>query len=231
MAKPARSKTRSSKTRNGKSGADRPKGATASPADPVDVMLDLVAAEGWQGLTLTRIAEASGLKLGDLYLQYGGKTDLLAAYARRIDTAMLAALGDAPADDDGGPEALRDRLFEAIMARLDALGPHKPAIRVLARDLPGDPAALLCFLHGGLRRGLDWTLAAAGLDSPGPRGLLRRKLLRLVYLDTLRAWLRDDSADLGPTMARLDKRLGQAVGLLRRPGFFSRMRERATGNL
>src|SRR3546814_2396630 len=120
-------------------------------------MLNLVATEGWRGLTLARIAEASGLKLADLYLQYGAKNDLLAAYARRIDAAMLAALGDAPAEAAATPDAAKDRLFEAVMARLDALAPHKAAVRVLARELPGDPAALLCFLYGGLRRGLDWT--------------------------------------------------------------------------
>jgi hypothetical protein len=116
------------------------------------------------------------------------------------------------------------------MARLDALAPHKAAIRVLARELPGDPAALLCFLYGGLRRGLDWTLAAAGLDAPGPRGLLRRKLLGLVYLDTLRAWLKDDSADLGPTMSRLDKRLRQTIAPLSGGGLFSRLREATAKN-
>lgn len=220
MAKSTQRKTANSRTRR-KAAGD----AGKTTADPVETMLDLVAAEGWHGLTLARIAEASGLKLADLYLQYGSKNDLLAAYARRIDAAMLAALGDAPAGGDA--DALRDRLFEAVMARLDALAPHKPAIRVLARELPGDPAALVCFLHGGLRRGLDWTLAAAGLDAAGPRGLLRRKLLGLVYLDTLRAWLQDDSADLGSTMSRLDKRLRQAIGPLTGSGFFSRMRNKA----
>src|SRR3546814_17077355 len=80
---------------------------------------------------------------------------------------MLAALGDAPAEAAATPDAAKDRLFEAVMARLDALAPHKAAVRVLARELPGDPAALLCFLYGGLRRGLDWTLAAAALDVAG----------------------------------------------------------------
>jgi AcrR family transcriptional regulator len=227
MAKPAQSRTQTRTRRKSRSGGT----AAGQAADPVAVMMDLVAAEGWRGLTLARVAEASGLKLADLYLQYGSKNDLLAAYARRIDTVMLAALGEAPAGGDAGADTdvLRDRLFEAVMARLDALTPHKAAIRVLARELPSDPAALLCFLHGGLRRGLDWTLAAAGLDVPGPRGLLRRKLLGLVYLDTIRAWLQDDSADLGPTMSRLDKRLRQTVGMMTgRPGFFSRMRGAAS---
>lgn len=193
--------------------------------DPVDVMLALVASQGWRAVTLGRVAEASGLSLSDLYGRYGSKTDLLAAHTRRIDAAMLAALGEAGAALTE-PEAIKDRLFEAIMARLDALTPHKAAIRVLARDLPGDPAALAVFLCGGLRRGLDWTLAAADLDAGGIAGAVRRKLIGGIYLDTLRVWLKDESPDLGTTMAHLDKRLGQGLRLLTGRGPIAAWRER-----
>ncbi|QDO98120.1 TetR family transcriptional regulator [Ferrovibrio terrae] len=196
-------------------------------ADPVAVMLDLVAEQGWRAVTLGRIAQASGLPLSALYGQYASKTDLLTAYARRIDLAMLAALGEpgpAPAD----AAAVKDRLFEAVMARFDALNPHKAAIRVMMRELPGDPVALACFLHRGLRQGLDWMLAAAELDAGGLSGAVRRKLLGGIYLDTLRVWLKDDGADMATTMAHLDKRLEQGLGLLTGRGPLSRLREKAT---
>lgn len=202
----------------------------ASPTDPVEVMLTLVAEQGWRGATLGRIAEASGLPLSELYGRYGSKTELLAAYAHRIDAAMLAALGG-PAAAPADTAAVKDRLFEAIMARLDALTPHKAAIRVLMRELPADPAALACFLYGGLRRGLDWILAAAELDAAGLPGLVRRKLLGGIYLDTLRVWLKDDSADLAATMAHLDKRLGQGLRWLTARGPLSHLRERAGNSL
>ncbi|PJI37988.1 TetR/AcrR family transcriptional regulator [Ferrovibrio sp.] len=196
-------------------------------ADPVAVMLDLVAEQGWRAVTLGRIAQASGLPLSALYGQYVSKTDLLTAYVRRIDLAMLAALGEpgpAPAD----AAAVKDRLFEAVMARFDALNPHKAAIRVMMRELPGDPLALACFLHRGLRQGLDWMLAAADLDAGGLSGALRRKLLGGIYLDTLRVWLKDDGTDMATTMAHLDKRLEQALGLLTGRGPISRLREKST---
>lgn len=193
--------------------------------DPVDAMLALVAEQGWRAVTLGRIAEASGLPLSELYSRYGSKTDLLTAYAHRIDAAMLAALGGpgaAPADAAG----TRDRLFEAVMARFDALTPHKDAIRVLLRELPADPLALACFLQRGLAPGLDWMLATAELDAGGLPGLIRRKLLGGIYLDTLRVWLKDESTDLGTTMAHLDKRLGQGLRWLTARGPISHMRER-----
>lgn len=204
-------------------------GAERVAADPVAVMLDLVAEQGWRAVTLGRIAQASGLPLSALYGQYASKTDLLTAYARRIDLAMLAALGEpgpAPAD----AAAVKDRLFEAVMARFDALNPHKAAIRVMMRELPGDPVALACFLHRGLRQGLDWMLAAAELDAGGLAGAVRRKLLGGIYLDTLRVWLKDDGGDMATTMAHLDKRLEQGLGLLTGRGPLSRLREKTTAS-
>lgn len=213
----------------GTGGAAGTPNSSKMAADPVDVMLTLVAEQGWRAVTLGRIAEASGLPLSALYGQYGSKADLLAAYAHRIDLAMLAALGGpapAPADE----AAIKDRLFEAIMARFDALTPHKAAMRVLMRELPGDPVALACFLQRGLRQGLDWVLAAAELDSTGLPGLVRRKLLGALYLDSLRVWLKDDSTDLSATMAHLDKRLGQTLRLLTARGPLSQWREKASNS-
>lgn len=221
MAKSAKQSTR-------KSTAGRA-AAAGGLRDPVDIMLDLVAEHGWRQVTLSQIAEASGLTLGALYQKYASKADMLAEYAHRMDAAMLAALGDIALPEANDADRAKDRLFEAVMARLDALAPHKAAIRVLMRELPTDPPALACFLYGGLRRGLDWTLASAGLDRPGLGGLLRRKALGAVYLDTLRVWLKDESADLSATMAHLDKRLGQAMRFLMARGPLSQMREKVAG--
>lgn len=200
-------------------------GDERAAADPVAVMLDLVAEQGWRAVTLGRIAQASGLPLSALYGQYASKTDLLTAYARRVDLAMLAALG-APGPAPADAAAMKDRLFEAVMARLDALNPHKEAIRVLMRELPGDPVALACFLNRGLRQGLDWMLAAAELDAGGIAGAVRRKVLGGIYLDTLRVWLKDDGADMAATMAHLDKRLGQGLWLLTGGSPISHLREK-----
>lgn len=178
-------------------------------ADPVDAFMLLLAEKGWLALSLADVAERCGLSLAALYRRYPSKTALLRAFAVRIDEAMLEGLG--PRDTTG---SARDRLFEALMARFDALAPFRPAIRVMGRELPRDPVAAICFASGSLTRALDWCLAAAGLDTRGLPGLARRKVLGAVYLDTLRVWIEDDSADMAATMAHLDKRLGQAERLL-----------------
>jgi hypothetical protein len=118
--------------------------------------------------------------------------------------ADQAAIGETAAE---GP--VRDRLFDMIMRRIDVLQAHRAGMLALLRHLPADPpAALLLTLLS--RRSMDWLLAAAGVSTHGVRGMLRVKGLLAVWLWTVRAWQRDESEDLGPTMAALDTALQRA---------------------
>jgi hypothetical protein len=57
---------------------------------------------------------------------------------------------------------------------------------------------------------MAWMLTAAGVKTTGLRGLLATDGLIAVWLYTLNAWQRDDSADLSTTMAALDRALARA---------------------
>jgi AcrR family transcriptional regulator len=188
----------------------RRKKAAAERRDPVETALDLFAERGYAAVTLAGIAGAAGLSLAELMAQFPRTSALVTAWLGRIDAAMLEAA--APADD----ETARDRLFEVIMGRLDLLGPRKDLVRALSRAAARDPAGLGCALGLALRRSLRWMLAAAGIESEGWRGTVIRQGLALIYADTARHWLRDDSPDSAGTMAHLDKRLRQAAGLMGR---------------
>ncbi len=67
-------------------------------------------------------------------------------------------------------------------------------------------------------RSMAWMLEAAGLSSSGLCGRLRARGLALIHLNAFRVWLDDDSSDMAPTMAALDKGLCKAekvAGLFR----------------
>jgi AcrR family transcriptional regulator len=187
--------------------------ADASPDRIVDATMDLIAGRGWGTLSLADIAAATGLTLAQLYAVFPSKLAVLDAFERRINEQTLS--GTASAD-----ETIRDRLFDLVMRRLDALAPYKPGIKALVRDLPLDPAAMLC---GGPRflNAMRWMAESAGVETGGIGGMLRVKGLAAVYLATLRAWLNDDSADNTKTLAALDRALKQAEFFARSlPGFF-----------
>ena len=172
----------------------------------VDAALRLAARQGWRSSGVAAIAAEAGLPLDQAYAACPTRLAILAAFHRRIDRAALA--GPASESEASG----RDRLFDLLMRRFDALQPHKAALRAILRDSIGDPAALLD--APAVLRSMTWMLEAAGVSAAGWRGGLRTQLLAGLYLLVLRDFLDDDSADLAKTMAALDRRLRRAQSLL-----------------
>jgi len=185
------------------------KKAEAKPADParhvIEVALRLAAERGWAGLALADIADAAKLSLAKLYALYPSKTAILVALSCEVDRQVLAGL------EPGAEESTRDRLFDLIMKRFDALTPYRDGLAAVARSAGRDPVAALCGLDQ-LARSMALTLEAAGVSSSGLTGALRTKGLGVIYLATMRDWFRDDSADKSRTMAALDARLRRAEG-------------------
>lgn len=166
----------------------------------VDAALAVAAEQGWRQTTLTDIAAQAGCGLADVYRRFPSKGAVMRAAVARIDAAVLSEVGA------GEDESFRDRLFDLLMRRFDALRPHRAAVEAGWRDLRRDPLAGAP-LAPALARSMAWMLEAAGAPPRMPFGLLRVKLLAGIHLSVMRVWLQDDSEDLGRTMASLDKAL------------------------
>lgn len=168
--------------------------------------LEIAGAEGWRAVTIAGAAERAGIDPVTARRTVRCKAGLLAAIADRVDATMRASL-DEDATDPAIP--VRDRLFEALMARLDALAEDREAYRSILEALPRDPAAALTALPS-LGRSMARTLEAVGERTSPPFGPLKVKGLALVWLGTLRAWSQDDSPDMAATMKALDGYLARA---------------------
>jgi len=179
----------------------------AKPADlpgrVFEAALKLAAERGWSVIALADIAAAAELSLADLYAAYPSKTAILEALSRDVDRRVLAG-----AEIDA-TETPRDRLFDVLMKRFDALAAYRDGLAAIARDARRDPVMVLCGA-GQLLRSMAAMLEAAGISSAGLAGALRAKGLGAIYLATLRDWFRDDTADKAKTMAALDGRLRRA---------------------
>src|SRR6266404_1251931 len=185
-----------------------PGGAAAQPSERdriIDAALSLIAQQGWRRLSLAAIAAEADLPILTLYRTFPSEPAILRGFSRRIDEAVLAAPGDSDAAADAD-ERPRDRVFDLLMRRFDALKPYRDALEALGRELPTDPLAALA-AGAGLLRSMRWMLEAAGISGEGLGGIVAVKLTAAAYLATLRVWRRADSPDLAPTMAALDRRL------------------------
>jgi AcrR family transcriptional regulator len=185
----------------------------ARGADPraaiVDALMRLLETKGFGRIGLADVAAEAGVSLADLRDAYDGKVAILADFSRRIDQAVLA-------DGDAEGEGARDRLFDILMRRLDAMEPYRPALRRLARSARCDPGLALA-LHRIGEKSMMWMLVAAGIHHGGIVGKVAIEGTVLVFAETLNVWLDDDNPGQAKTMAALDKALRrgeQAMGMV-----------------
>ena len=168
----------------------------------VKAALGLVAEQGWRDLTLSSVATAADVPLAVLYRHFPTKTALLTGIWKMVDMTALA--GESDPD-----EPARDRLFDVMMRRFDAMQEDREGFVALLRDLRFDPLGLVVQIPKA-ELSMRWVLEAAGMPVSGVMGELRVRGLTIVYLFALRAWMHDDSADMARTMKELDSRLRQA---------------------
>jgi len=164
----------------------------------------LAGERGWAQVSVAAAARAASLPLHEARARFPARHMILLRFGRMADQA---ALRDAPAE---GP--VRDRLFDLLMRRFDALQAHRAGVLALLRTLPADPPTAL-LLALATRRSMRWMLEAADVSTRGVRGELRVRGLMGVWLWTLRSWERDESADLSTTMAALDAALRRVEGI------------------
>jgi AcrR family transcriptional regulator len=183
----------------------RPKKPSGSPRERlITAALELASERGWRRLGMAEIADAAGLSLQETYAIARSKPAILAVLRRQIDEAMLAGgvvTGDSP----------RDRLFDVLMRRLEAMRPYRAGLRAVLRGSVGTSALL--GLVPGLLRSMGWALSAAGVPASGCRGRAARQVLGATYVSVLPTFFADESGDLGTTMAALDRRLRQVEAL------------------
>ena len=195
--------------------ARKPKRARKAPAAPpprgtsdrdkaVDALMALLAENSFEEIGLAEIAGRAGLKLSQLRAEFGSTLAIVAAHIKDIDRIVLAG-GDAEMAEEGP----RERLFDVLMRRLEALAPYKEATRSLLRSARRNPG-LAFALNAMAARSQHWMLEAAGIRVHGPKGALRAQGAALLFARVLGVWLNDDEEGLDRTMAALDRGLSSA---------------------
>ncbi|MFG1182282.1 TetR/AcrR family transcriptional regulator [Xanthobacter versatilis] len=173
--------------------------------------LALLAERPFARIALGDVAERCGVSLAQMRASFASPLDLLAAFFRATDRHVLSEGG--PDAEELAGEGPKERLFEVLMRRLDALEPHKEAVRSLNRSARLDPllALHLLRLSEGSQR---WMLASAGIDCTGLAGSIRAKGLAVLFARVLGVWLEDEDPGLARTMAALDQELARGAKLL-----------------
>lgn len=195
--------------------AGRPAAKAKTPPKDVpraicDAAARIAGDEGWGALTMARLADEAGIDAATLHVHAASRAGVLMLMSRMADAMVLAELADEGEAVEG--EAVRDRLFDVLMTRYEALLPWRDALArlpreaVRQRDLPGAAPVMGCRINAAMATMLE----AAGSPAKGLSGPLKIAGLKAIWLSVLRVWFSDDSDDLSRTMSALDKRLDQA---------------------
>lgn len=176
----------------------------------IEAAMRLAALQGWRDTELVDIAAEAGVGLDVLRRDFQSKAQILAAFTRMIDDAVLSSLR---AEDRAMQR--RDRLFDVIMTRFEKMLPYKPAIERIAADQRFSVGAALAQLGPALASQY-WMLAAAGASTEGARGALSVKGMTALYGRVLNVWLADPDPGMARTMAALDRGLRRGEDFMRR---------------
>jgi AcrR family transcriptional regulator len=181
--------------------------AAGAPADPreqiVDALMVLAAERRFEDINIRDICERAGVSLADFRAAFPSKGAVLGAFTRRIDRLVLSA-----DDTELAKETQRERLFEVLMRRLDALAPYREALRSVSDWVARDPVAALAMNQSAVNS-MRFMLEAAGIDSSGIAGAIKLQGLALAWARILSVWLDDYEPELAKTMAELDRELAR----------------------
>ncbi len=164
--------------------------------------LSLAGSVPWREVTLIRLADAAARPVSDFY----GAT--LGEALDCVEEAFDRAIADAT-DELDPKQTVRDRLFELIMRRFEAMEPHREAVLAMEHGLDRDPT-LMAAAHQRHVRCARWVLAIAGMEADGMTGQARAQGLGVIIGQARAAWRGDSAGDFAKTMASLDKNLRRA---------------------
>jgi AcrR family transcriptional regulator len=167
----------------------------------IEAFLALLAEKPFEKIGLAAVAEKAGVSLADMRGEFGSTFDIVSAFVRETDRKVLAG-----GEGEDAESTARDRLFDVLMRRFEALQPYREAVRSLVRSAERHPRFTLA-LNKLAVRSQQWMLSAAGIDSSGWIGGIRAQAVAVMFARVMRVWLRDDDPGLGRTMAELDRDL------------------------
>ncbi len=177
----------------------------------IDAAMTLAARRRWRDINMADIAAEAGMPIANALEQCRSKIAILDALGRHINRTVL---NDLHTDPEIGDSA-KDRLFELMMRRFDALAKYRSGLAGINADLEIDPFAALNRVCR-IQNAMALTLEAAGISSAGPCGILRQQGLGAIYIYCLSVWFGDETDDMSATLAAVDRALTFADNLVAR---------------
>jgi AcrR family transcriptional regulator len=180
-------------------------------SEVVEALMRLAAIQPWDDIELADIAREAGVSLSEMRDMFPSKGAILDGFTRMIDKKVIEGT-----NEDLVGEPARERLFDVLMRRLDAMTPYRRALRRITVALRTDVGSMMALNRSGLNS-MRYMLAAAGIPSEGPLGFVKLQGTLIAFANVMETWFDDDEDPSGAkTMARLDRELTRGERVLER---------------
>ncbi|HVB88861.1 MAG TPA: helix-turn-helix domain-containing protein [Beijerinckiaceae bacterium] len=176
----------------------------------IDALMELAGERRWEDISLSEIASRAGVTLSEFRDHFPSKGAVLAAFSRRLDKTVLER-----GRDDLVGEPAKERLFDVLMRRLDAMAPYKNGLETVLDWARRDPLTAAALNRTSVNS-MRFMLEAAGIDTEGAVGALKLQGLVFAWTRILDVWFRDEDPDLSKTMAALDRELTRGGKIIAR---------------
>ena len=164
-------------------------------------------AGSWDAVHVHAVAREAGISLEELREHFPDKDAIAEGYFDIADDALLAVSNEA----GWGELQIRERLYRAVMAWLDALAPHRRlAVGMVGYKFHPEHLHLQARGIARISRTVQWIREVAMLPSVGWRRELEEAVLTTIYLTTFSRWLTDKSAASERTRRLLERLLATA---------------------
>jgi AcrR family transcriptional regulator len=183
----------------------------------IDALMALAGEQPFEEISISAISAKAGVSLADFRDSFPSKGAILAGFSKRIDRLVLQQNSD-----DLANEAPKERLFDVLMRRLDAMRPYRDGLREIGQWLRRDPLSALA-VNQVVVNSMRFMLEAAGIDSEGGAGALKLQGLAFSWARIVNVWLDDKEPELSRTMAALDRELTRGERFVARVESFDRV--------
>jgi AcrR family transcriptional regulator len=182
----------------------------------IDALMALAGEEQFEHISISAICAKAGVSLADFRDFFPSKGAVLAGFSKRIDRIVL----DGHSEDLAKEEA-KERLFDVLMRRLDAMSPYREGLREIGQWLRRDPLSALA-VNRVVVNSMRFMLEAAGIDSEGGAGAVKLQGLSLAWARVVNVWLDNDEPEFSKTMAALDRELTRGERIVGKVESFDR---------
>lgn len=183
--------------------AKKPDGANGTRDRIIEALMRLAARRAFEDIAIGDVAHEAGVSLADFRDHFPSKGAVLAAFSRKIDRQVLDEV-----TWDYSAEPAKERLYDILLRRLEALEPYRSALEGISQWVTTDPLAAAA-LNQQEVNSMRFMLEAADIDSEGTLGALKLQTLVLSWWRVLSTWFDDRDAELCRTKAALDRELSR----------------------